>query len=585
MATLALVVSLVALLATSSAQSSNERVWSSVAYIYHGETTPARGVYTTQSLTPIGAQQMFAQGSMFRTRYLVDSNYTDAQTSVTAHATIQGMSPLAIDNDETSAISTNDGYVSTSALAFMQGLYPPVDLAVANSAGGLRAAALANGSLIDYPLNGYQYPDIETLSTLDPDFIWINGRATCSKYYESILNFTEDPSAIKVHDDTLGFYQRLWGTIFSGAFPLSMANFFYATDLYEYAAYQYNHDNTTHSKMTSSDLAMLAFYAGLQQRDLNGNLSASGAVEGDMIRAISGRTLAAKVLERLKLNMASRGSSNKLNLLFGSFEPMIAFFALSGLVNGPSADNFEPLPNPGAAMVFELFSNGGNGSYPAVHDLWVRFLYRNSSISGTPFVEYSLFGNGNSQSVMRYSDFASGMQAVSLDGVAAWCNVCASINLFCSGLQSNSGGSSGSTSSGTSSSGSGGKIDPAVAGAIGAAVTCGLFGLLLIAAVLLGVVRFSTSGQDRRNGTLGGFKGAEKMASDNDLSYAKGGVRHERTGSWELRDGAKATEEGPETVGAGAVVNKTRATSRTRSVDEDDISVMGNTPVEPRQSV
>ncbi|OIW27189.1 phosphoglycerate mutase-like protein, partial [Coniochaeta ligniaria NRRL 30616] len=533
-------------------QSSNERVWSSVAYIYHGETTPARGVYTTQSLTPVGAQQMFAQGSMFRARYIVDGNYTDEESSVTTHATIQGMEPLAIDSDQTSAISTNDRYISTSAIAFMQGLYPPVDLAVANSAGGLRAAALANGSLVDYPLNGYQYPDIDTLSTLDPDFIWINGKATCSKYYESVLNFTDDPVVVEMHDQTLNFYQRLWDAIFSSAFPLSMASFYYANDLYEYAAYQYNHDNTTHSKMTSVDLAMLALYAGIQQRDLNGNLSASGAVQGDMIRAISGRTLAAKVLAGLKLNMASRGSSNKLNLMFGSFEPMIAFFALSGLVNGPSADNFEQLPNPGAAMVFELFSNGGNGSYPAAHDLWVRFLYRSSSIAGTPFVEYSLFGNGNSQAEMRYSDFASGMQAIALDGIAAWCNICGSINLFCSGLSSNSGGSSGLPSTSYSSGAGIGRINPVVAGVIGSAVSSGLAGLLLFALVWLGFVRFSASRRDRRLGTLGGFKGAEKMASDNDLSYAKSGARHERTDSWELRNGAKATEEGRATVDSGA---------------------------------
>jgi hypothetical protein len=413
----------------------------------------------------------------------------------------------------------------------------------------------------------------------------IDGKATCSKYYESTLDFTDDPVAVQVHDQTLGFYQRMYESIFSGAFPVSMANFFYASDLYEYAAYQWNHDNNTHTKMNATDLATLAMYAGLQQRDLNGNLSVSGAAQGDMIRAVSGRTLAAKVLATLKLNMASNGSSNKLNLMFGSYDPMIAFFALAGLVNGPSGDDFDPLPNPGAAMVFELFSNGGNGSYPAAHDLWVRFLYRNSSIPDAPFVEYSLFGNGNSQSVLPYNDFNSGMGAIALDGVAAWCNTCGSINLFCSGLQSNSGGSSGSPSTGGVTGSNSGRLDPVVAGAIGAAVTCGLVGLLLLVAILLGFVNLSTS-RERRNSSLGGFKGAEKMASDNDVSYAKSGVRHERTGSWELRNGGtKAAEEGVASVDAGAVVDKDRARSRTRSVDDDAISVMGATPVEPRQSI
>ncbi|KAB5586207.1 histidine phosphatase superfamily [Coniochaeta sp. 2T2.1] len=597
MATFALVIGLAALLATSSAQSNNERVWSSVAFIYHGETTPARGVYTTRSITPIGAHQMFAQGSVFRARYLVDGNTTGETVD---HATIQGVEPLAIDGSQTSVITTNDGYISTSAMAFMQGLYPPVDLAVANSAGGLRAAALANGTVIDYPLNGYQYPDINTLSTLDPDFIWINGKATCSNYYASILNFTDDPWAQQLHDQTLPFYQRLWHGIFAGAFPLSMASFFYATDLYEYAAYQYAHDNSTHSQMNQVDLAMLALYAGIQQRDLNGNLSASGGGDGDMIRAIAGRTLAAKVLSYLKLNMASKGSSNKLNLMVGPFDPMIAFFALAGLVDGPSADNFQTIPNPGSAMVFELFSNGGNGSYPAMREMWVRFLYRNSSLPGARFVEYSLFGNGNSRSTLRFNDFASGMQGISLDGVSSWCNTCGSINLFCSGLTSNSGGYPGSpaTSGGSGSDSNyndnSNKIDPVVAGVIGAAVTCGVAGLVLLASILLGFVRLSSS-RDRRNSSSlgGGFKGADKMTSDNDLSYAKGGVRHERTGSWELRNGGKGTEQGVTSVtdaGSGAAVVRSKdrvATSRTRSFDEerDDISVMGASPVEPRQGL
>jgi hypothetical protein len=78
------------------------------------------------------------------------------------------------------------------------------------------------------------------------------------------------------------------------------------------------------------------------------------------------------------------------------------------------------------------------------------------------------------------------------------------------------------------------------------------------------------------------------MASDNDLSYAKGGVRHERTGSWELRNGAKKSAEDGGAVAtgdAGVVVDKGRASSRARSVDDDAISVMGATPVEPRQTV
>lgn len=173
MATFALVVSIAALLGSSSAQSNTDHVWSSVAYIFYGERTPIHGMNSfSPSLTPLGAQQMYAQGSMFRARYLEQGNFTEAQNRVTTHATIEGIEQIAIDNTQISVISTNDPYTSTGALAFMQGLYPPVPQAFADNAGGIAAAELANGSLVNYPLDGYQYPNMQILSTLDPNSVW-----------------------------------------------------------------------------------------------------------------------------------------------------------------------------------------------------------------------------------------------------------------------------------------------------------------------------------------------------------------------------------------------------------------------------
>lgn len=177
MATLALVISIAALLASSSAQTelfekTDEHVWSSVSYIFHGEKTPLRGLIASkESLTPLGAHQMYDQGAMFRARYLTNINITDADDTVAAHATIEGLGPVAIDNTKISIIANNDVYVSTSAIAFMQGLYPPAQ-AFADSAGGVQTAYLANHTLVDWPLDGYQYPDMDILSVLDPNSVW-----------------------------------------------------------------------------------------------------------------------------------------------------------------------------------------------------------------------------------------------------------------------------------------------------------------------------------------------------------------------------------------------------------------------------
>jgi hypothetical protein len=388
----------------------------------------------------------------------------------------------------------------------------------------------------------------------------------------------------QIYNQTLDFYRTMWDKIFVGAFPENTATFAYAYDLYEYALYQYTHDNVTRSKMTPVDLAMLAELAGTQQRDINGNLTFSGAIQGDMIRAISGRMLAGKVLERMKLNIASEGATNKMNLMFGSFEPFVAFFALSQLVDGPSQGNFQEIPNQGAAMTFELFSMGGNSSsYPQTRDLWVRFLYRNSSIPGTPFIPYPIFGNGNSQDRMQYNDFASAMQAVAVDGIAGWCNLCGSINLFCQALKSNAGGSTDPTLGGIPTNSN--DINPVVAGVIGAAVTLFFAGSLFLGTMLFGGVRYYVAEKKGRTSTLGGFKGAQKMASDSDLAYARSGARHERTSSWELRNGGKAAEEGA----AGATVQppKNVATSTVSAKDHEDdgISIMEHTPVKPRETM
>lgn len=153
-----------------SAQSSdkpNAKVWGVVAYINHGEKTPTLGGFNT-ALTPIGARQMWRQGSAFRNRYLGTENSTTFSNS-TGNYTIQGIAKDAIDNDQLTIMSQTDDWVAAGAVAFMQGLYPPTANSFNNLAGGQEMAqdVLSNTGPIDYPLGGYQYPSIETLSLSD----------------------------------------------------------------------------------------------------------------------------------------------------------------------------------------------------------------------------------------------------------------------------------------------------------------------------------------------------------------------------------------------------------------------------------
>jgi len=165
MARLALAAGLASLIAGASAE---ETLWSSVAFILHGERTPLRtATSSSPNLTPLGAQQLFAQGTAFRARWL-DKSLTAGQSAITGFAPIKRLQTNALDNSQLDILTTTDEYVVASAMSFMQALYPPRNQTFLD----MESAVLANHTLVDYPLSGYQYPRIQTLSQLDPNSAW-----------------------------------------------------------------------------------------------------------------------------------------------------------------------------------------------------------------------------------------------------------------------------------------------------------------------------------------------------------------------------------------------------------------------------
>jgi len=145
----------------------DERIWSSVAWILHGERTPPT-TDVSSILTPNGAQQVWRQGSYLRSRYLGRSSTSDG----VSFRPLVGISQTAIHNYELEILSTEDEWATASAQAFMQGLYPPVTNAFPNTTSGNGIAVLADGSLVNYPQEGYQYPHILSKGDHDPDYIW-----------------------------------------------------------------------------------------------------------------------------------------------------------------------------------------------------------------------------------------------------------------------------------------------------------------------------------------------------------------------------------------------------------------------------
>ncbi|KAM0323016.1 hypothetical protein ACHAQA_009115 [Verticillium albo-atrum] len=588
---------LFALTATASAQIDGATVWGSVAVIMNGERTPLRGGLAS-TLTPLGAQQMFSQGAAFRERYLGGQNRDEDIFK----APIQGIETDIIDNSQLTIMTNTDIQTITGATAFTQGLYPAIQDEFLDSAGGVSLAYdAATDNSTQYPLGGYQYPAINTFSSRDELSTPLQGHKGCYTWLNAMDSLSDDEEMRKLADSTRESYQKIFSQPpLNGTFDDESISFYNAYNLYDYVRYQSNHNSTIHRQLekqviSEPTLDFLKRNAFKQQLALNVDNSLSGASTDDPIRPIAGQTLAQGILDALDSIISSRSETDKLTLLFTSFHPFIAFWSLSRLLT-TSTDASAPyatFPEPGASMAFELIGDqpSQGGSFPSNENLKVRFVYRRDTNASTMFRADNIFGTPRVEFVMTLDFFQAQMREIASD-VGKWCTLCSSPQLFCEARRALAGEDiSGGAGDDSNKDGSRSLAStPIIVGILGAAVTLCVFALVAVIASFCFGVRLHRP-------TKGGFLGPEKRADDADVAVSRGGARHERVGSWELRDGRDVTAHDVHFRdggfgGAGLVFDKEtgRAVEREReTVDDDGVSVlstdMTGQPVRPRESV
>lgn len=538
---LGLVLASVALLIVAQDSSRNETIWSSVIYTYHGDRTPL--VWPVANvLTSLGAQQLYSAGSFFRRRYL--GGIYDGATSV---PTINNISTDVLENMEIFVMSTVEQYVGASALAFMQGLYPPTNI----SLGGTSALVSPpdNESMTTNPLEGYQYPQLYTASSQDPNSVMIRGHANCPLYNDAMAEFASSEEALKTKSESQEFYSGIQSNIFDGVIPGQEISFDYAYLIFDYLNYRYIHDENSTKKLTEADLARARDLADQQVRAFNGYPSRGGPSSGKFIQTIAGQLLATEIADLLFSNLQSRGIEDKLNLLFGSFEPIIAFFVLTG--SAEINKELSNIPNPGSSMVLEMFSNNrdNDGHYPGANDLNVRLLFRNGTGSSSSLITYPLFGGGDTLS-LSFSDFLKNVQNFSISSPGDWCSMCQSDLIFCAAYSNLEAG--GNDESSLKHSATKDAMKPAVAGVVGAIVALAVASIVLALFMLVGGVRFRRLKANRRS-EPGGFKAGEKLPSDQDVPDKKTEVgasavskEEDRVNSWELREQGKTNDKADE---------------------------------------
>jgi hypothetical protein len=416
-------------------------------YIFsrHGDRT-AKSTPPT-NLTDLGYEEVFNSGTYFRNRYIAEG----------ASSKIHGMNTDLVKEAQITVSAPLDTVLQNSALAFTQGLYPPVGPT-------LGANTLRNGTIVHSPLNGYQLIPVQLVSNgaSSENSAWLEGAQGCANAEISSNSYFLTPEYMSTFNKTQSFYNGVAPMVnrtFT-AHQTSYANAYVIFDLLNVASIHNSSDDFPSSGLLTPDtFFQLRTLADQHEFNLAYNQS-------EPIRAMTGAVIASQVLQALNGTITGKGS-NKLNVQFGAYAGMFSFFGLAGLLS--VNPDFYGVPDYASTLTWELVTNAtvSSTSFPSTDEISVRFLFHNGTTSNIsePTV-YPLFGQ--SETVLAWDDFVTGINKFAVGGQAQWCNLCGNSTGVCAPSALGSGSSSGTTSSSNSS---GGGISKAVAGVIGAMVT------------------------------------------------------------------------------------------------------------------
>ncbi|KAH8815018.1 histidine acid phosphatase-like protein [Xylogone sp. PMI_703] len=438
-------------------------------YVFHRHGDRTSKSWPPTLLTDLGYAQVSGSGDYYRNRYISDN----------ATSQIYQVSPDIVTLSQLNVQAPVDVVLQSSAMGFLQGLYPPVGAT-------LGSQKLANGTTVEAPLNGFQLIPVNQVTSLanganSENTLWLQGSSGCGNAIISSNNYFISEEYETTLNKTNDFYQNLLPVV-NTTFPAAKDNFKNA-----YAIYDYVHVSSIHNSSIPSG-QLLTPEVQFQLRTLADNHEFNLAYNAsDKIRAIAGSTLAAQIVQQLNSTITGK-SKQPIGIQFGAYASFLSFFGLAQL---PAvSENFTGVVDYASGMIFELFTNTNVSSgYPAPEDISVRFLFHNGTASENPVTAYPLFGQ--QETALSWPTFASEMNKFAIGDQASWCSACGNTTGVCASTTSASTSASpSSTSSETANADSNtGGISKAVAGVIGAMVTLAVILGLEALIMLLGGLR------------------------------------------------------------------------------------------------
>ncbi|KEY70080.1 hypothetical protein S7711_07864 [Stachybotrys chartarum IBT 7711] len=404
-------------------------------YVFHRHGDRTAQARQPVSLTPLGLRQVVSSGAFYRGRYV----------AADAPRRICGFSSDEAVWTQLGATSSLDPVAQKSVFGFLQGLYPPVNAAVAISANGTRVAV---------PLLGYQYvpinaPEDGVMADKAEHIRWRLARDGCANAEASSLDF----------------YRSL-SPFLNGSVPRDKANYNHSYPIYDVVNAASTHSSLLAPKelLTRATLDRLFALASTHEWNLAYNTS-------EPIRSIAGAVLAGKIMKALEAIVMGCPDAPRFHVDFGDYDVFMAFFGLAAL---PRASlRFYGICDYASSMAFELVTNATQLS--AEH-IGVRFYVSNGTAVEEDLTMYPLFGQDTQ--TLPWLVFKAGMSEFAVQDAEHWCQVCGNTGTEC--VTAGSGG----TEAPSEPCEINGGISNGLAGAIGVIVALVVL-LCLEAAVML----------------------------------------------------------------------------------------------------
>lgn len=409
-------------------------------YVFHRHGDRTAKAWKPVNFTALGAEQTFASGDFYRNRY-VDS---------TADFRVAGVSSDTVVPTELSVTAPMDAVLHDSALAFLQGLYPPT--------GEEGAETLANGTKVEGPLGGFQFAIVqgtEDAATADKaeSNAWLQGNSGCRNAEVSSNDYFGSKEYKDTYDETLDFYQSLLPVI-EKTYGKKEANFKNGYSIFDLINVATIHNSSIPSDelLTDATLERLYNLASIHEWNLAYNSS-------EPVRAIAGSVLGSQIIEALEAVVEDKSSATPLNIQFGAYGTFMAWFGLAQLPK--ASPDFQNVVDYASSMAFELVTNATD---PKPEDISVRFFFSNGTATEDSYKSFPLFGQ--TKTTLSWAEFKSGMEDISIRDDEHWCDMCGNTDGQCASHNSESDDDASSQSQ-TSDDG----ISKPVAGVIGALVT------------------------------------------------------------------------------------------------------------------